>query len=100
MKELIENVRNWGFDRGITLNSDSKTQFLKLVEETGELGAAIARGRRADLLDALGDILVVAIMIAEIEGTSLEETLETAWAEIKDRRGYLRPDGIFVKESE
>jgi NTP pyrophosphatase (non-canonical NTP hydrolase) len=97
MEELIRNVRYWGFERGITINSDSKTQYLKLVEEVGELGAAIARGRRDDLLDALGDILVVAIMIADIEDTSLEETLEIAWAEIKDRKGYLRSDGIFVK---
>lgn len=100
LEELVDAVVEWGADRGITKNSDSKTQFLKLVEETGELGAAIARGRRDDMLDACGDIIVVALMIMTIEDTSMEECLGKAWSEIKDRKGYLRPDGVFVKQED
>lgn len=100
VEELIDNVIQWGADRGITENSDAKTQFLKLVEETGELGAAIARGKRDDMLDACGDIIVVALMIMAIEDTSMEECLGKAWDEIKDRKGYLRPDGVFVKQED
>ena len=98
--ELIENIIEWGECRGITENSDAKTQYLKLVEEVGELGGAIARGRRDDMLDACGDIIVVTLMIMAIEDTSMEECLEKAWMEIKDRRGFLRPDGIYVKEED
>jgi NTP pyrophosphatase (non-canonical NTP hydrolase) len=98
--ELIENIIEWGEYRGITENSDAKTQYLKLVEEVGELGGAIARGRRDDMLDACGDIIVVTLMIMAIEDTSMEECLEKAWAEIKDRKGFLRPDGVFVKEED
>jgi NTP pyrophosphatase (non-canonical NTP hydrolase) len=100
VEELIENVIQWGADRGITENSDAKTQYLKLVEEVGELGGAIARGNRELMLDACGDIIVVALMIMAIEDTSMEECLGKAWMEIKDRKGFLRPDGVFVKESD
>jgi len=100
VEELIDGVIQWGSDRGIVENSDAKSQYLKLVEEVGELGGAIARGRRDDMLDACGDIIVVALMIMAIEDTSMEECLGKAWMEIKDRRGYLRPDGIYVKEED
>jgi hypothetical protein len=100
LEELVESVINWGEARGITENSDAKTQYLKLVEEVGELGGAIARGRRDDMLDACGDIIVVALMIMAIEDTSIDECLGKAWNEIKDRKGFLRPDGVFVKEED
>lgn len=100
VEELIENVIQWGVDRGITENSDAKTQYLKLVEEVGELGGAIARGNRELMLDACGDIIVVALMIMAIEDTSMEECLGKAWMEIKDRKGFLRPDGVFVRDCE
>jgi NTP pyrophosphatase (non-canonical NTP hydrolase) len=100
VEDLIEHVIQWGFDRGITENSDAKTQYLKLVEEVGELGGSIARGRRDDMLDACGDIIVVALMIMAIEDTSMEECLGKAWSEIKDRKGFLRPDGVFVRDCE
>jgi NTP pyrophosphatase (non-canonical NTP hydrolase) len=100
VEDLIKHVIQWGADRGITENSDAKTQYLKLVEEVGELGGAIARGRRDDMLDACGDIIVVALMIMAIEDTSLEECLGKAWNEIKDRKGFLRPDGVFIKEED
>lgn len=100
VEELIENVIQWGADRGITENSDAKTQYLKLVEEVGELGGAIARGNRELMLDACGDIIVVALMIMAIEDTSMEECLGKAWMEIKDRKGFLRPDGIYVKSED
>ena len=100
VEELIEHVIQWGADRGITENSDAKTQYLKLVEEVGELGGAIARGKRDDMLDACGDIIVVALMIMAIEDTSMEECLGKAWSEIKDRKGYLTPSGVFIKEGD
>ena len=100
LDELVESVIQWGADRGITENSDAKTQYLKLVEEVGELGGAIARGRRDDMLDACGDIIVVALMIMAIEDTSMEECLGKAWEQIRHRTGHLRPDGVFVKEED
>jgi hypothetical protein len=52
------------------------------------------------MLDACGDIIVVALMIMAIEDTSMEECLGKAWSEIADRTGYLRPDGVFVKDGD
>jgi hypothetical protein len=36
--------------------------------------------------------------LAYLSGSSLRECLEGAWEEIKDRRGILLPNGVFVKE--
>jgi hypothetical protein len=48
--------------------------------------------------DAYGDILVTLIMGCACADIDLVECLELAYNEIKDRKGYLTPEGIFVKE--
>jgi hypothetical protein len=47
--------------------------------------------------DDIGDIMVVLINIMERNNYSLTDCLETAWDDIKDRKGRM-VDGIFVKE--
>jgi len=74
-----------------------KLQFVKLIEEAGELAADIARDN--DARDSIGDMLVVLINIAERNGHTLQECLEVAWDDIKDRRGKMI-DGVFVKEGD
>ena len=56
------------------------------------------RGDRAAIVDAIGDVLVCLVNVAALTGTSLEECCEAAWEQIKDRRGRLLPNGVFVKE--
>ena len=68
------------------------------MEELGELASSIAKGK--DIKDDIGDIIVTLIMVAEIKGTSITESLLHAYNDIKDRRGYLNKDGIFIKESD
>jgi hypothetical protein len=50
-----------------------------------------------DMKDDIGDIMVVLINIMERNNYSLTDCLETAWDDIKDRKGRM-VDGIFVKE--
>jgi NTP pyrophosphatase (non-canonical NTP hydrolase) len=92
------DVVRWAEERGIIQNSNSMSQAIKTMEEVNELLDAIHRGDRAAQADAYGDILVTLIVGCAVADLDLTECLEGAYNEIKDRKGTLRPDGVFVKE--
>ena len=98
LDHLEARVELWSEERGILKNSTSQVQFLKAVEEMGELARGLAKSRPEEVKDAIGDVVVCLINLAAIEGTSLKECVNLAWEEIKDRRGYLNEQGVFVKE--
>ena len=93
-------VIQWGEARGIVQNSNPLAQALKTQEELNELRDAIAKGDRAEMADAYGDILVTLVMGCACADLDLLECFKGAYEEIKDRKGYLNKDGIFVKQSE
>ena len=93
----IEIVR-WGEARKIIPNSTPLAQAIKTTEEVAELLKALSKGDVEEAKDAYGDILVTLIMGAALLDVDLVECLEGAYQVIKDRKGYLTPDGIFVKE--
>lgn len=95
--EVIEYITQWHYDRNLIEGSDDKTQFLKLMSEAGELSTSIAKGK--DCRDDIGDMIVVLINIAERNGYTIEECLEQAYNDIKDRKGKMI-DGTFVKEAD
>jgi len=97
-EELQEAVLDWSYDRNIIQNSLPSSQLLKAVAEMGELADAFNKGERDGVIDGLGDVLVCLINFAEIEQLSLVECLKSAYNEIKDRKGTLLPNGVFVKE--
>jgi NTP pyrophosphatase (non-canonical NTP hydrolase) len=97
-RPVFNRIRQWGIDRGIVANSTPTAQFLKTVEEVGELSQALAKGRTADAVDAIGDIIVTLTLVSRCMGVDVEFCIEAAWDQIKDRRGYLTPEGVFVKE--
>jgi NTP pyrophosphatase (non-canonical NTP hydrolase) len=88
----------WGEARGIVQNSTPAAQALKTQEELDELIDAIRNNNREEMADAYGDILITLIMGCACADLDLVECLEGAYNEIKDRKGYLNKDGIFVKE--
>ncbi len=98
MNELTQNISNWHRARKITINGNSNTQTIKLGEEYGELCSGIVRGNKDLIKDSIGDMFVVLVAIAELEGMTLEECVKSSYQEIKDRRGYLNEDGVFIKE--
>jgi len=96
---IIElDVIRWSEARGIIENSDSKTQLLKAFSEMGELADAITKRNRDGIIDGIGDVLVCLINVATIEDLDLTRCLKSAYEEIKDRKGYLNAEGVFVKE--
>lgn len=92
-------VVQWAEDRNLIQGSDPKSQYVKLIEEAGELAAGIAKGNLPLAKDSIGDMMVVLIILAEQLGTSVEECYELAWEEIKDRKGRM-VDGVFIKEED
>ena len=98
MNEVTQKISNWHRDRKITINGNSNTQTIKLGEEYGELCSGIVRGDKDLIKDSIGDMFVVLVAIAELEGMTLEECVKDAYAEIKDRKGFLNEDGVFIKE--
>lgn len=97
--ELELKVLRWAEARKIIPNSSSQVQALKLVSEVGELCDAVIKKDRNDVIDGLGDVLVVLIILADLESLNLLSCLESAYNEIKDRRGTLQPNGVFIKET-
>ena len=98
MNELGLKVIQWADERGIYEHSTTQAQALKAVSEMGEVADAVIKGDHATLVDGIGDVMVCLINLAHMSGTGLEECLEAAWAEIKDRKGQMVPGGAFVKE--
>lgn len=91
-------VIQWGEARGIVQNSTPAAQAVKAQEELDELIDAIRNGDREAMKDAYGDILVTLVMGCACADLDLVECFKGAYEEIKDRKGYLGADGIFVKQ--
>lgn len=90
-------IREWAAERGIYEKGDPKTQYIKLQEEAGELAKAILKDDQPEIIDALGDCVVVLVNLAELCGYSLEDCVESAWDEIKNRTGKME-NGTFKKD--
>lgn len=91
-------VLEWARERRIIPNSTALAQSIKTLEELGELMKALSKGDMDEAADAYGDILVTLLIGADLAGMDLVTCLAGAYDTIKDRKGYLTPDGIFVKE--
>lgn len=94
------NVIRWSEERGIIPNSTSLAQYKKAQEEMHELQTAIIDRDRAGIIDGVGDVLVCLINVCALEDLDMNQCLEAAYQEIKDRKGYMNSDGIFVKETD
>ena len=92
---MVSRIKTWHRDRNLIDGSTDKDQFCKLIQECGELSDNMCKGK--DMKDDIGDIMVVLINIMERNNYQLTDCLETAWDDIKDRKGRM-VDGIFVKE--
>lgn len=98
LNELVSLCTKWSSERGILVNGTVPTQALKLVSEIGELADNVAK--RRDIKDDIGDCMVVLNNLAIMSDTTLEECLEVAYEDIKDRKGYLNGAGVFIKDSD
>ena len=93
----FQQIRDWATERGLYDKGDPKTQMVKLVEEVGETAKAILKSDEPEIIDGLGDILVVLINLSHLNGYKLEDCLASAYNEIKNRKGSMK-GGTFVKQ--
>lgn len=92
-------VVQWGEARGIVQNATAMSQAIKTLEETTELLDALNKKDLAATKDAIGDIVVTLIMVCAVLDVDLVDCLSGAYNEIKDRKGHLTKEGVFVKEA-
>ena len=95
-KSIFSNIRKWARDRGIYDSGDQKTQYIKLQEEAGELAKAILNKDKAEVEDAIGDMVVVLTNLAELSELRIEDCIDSAYNEISNRKGKMI-NGTFVK---
>ena len=96
-EDRFQKIRDWAGERGLYTKGDTKTQFCKLMEEAGELGRAILKNDQEEFVDAIGDMVVVLTNLAHLGGTTIEECIDSAYNEIKNRKGKM-VNGTFVKK--
>ena len=89
-------IRQWAQERGIYDKGNSHTQYVKLMEEAGELAAALLNKDAYEIKDAIGDIVVVLTNLAALEGMQIENCIDAAYDEIANRTGTML-NGTFVK---
>lgn len=99
MTNHFELIRNWAHARNLVDGSDSFRQMTKLVEELGELAHGIAKNRPDEIMDGIGDMVVVLTIMAAQNNMTIEQCIAMAWDEIKDRKGRMI-DGIFIKNED
>ena len=95
----FDDIRSWAHERNIVFGATPEKQFVKLIEEVGELAEGIAKNRLDAVYDGIGDAVVVLTILAKQFNTDIEHCIELAWNEIKDRKGRI-VDGVFMKESD
>lgn len=99
MNQLIEKVEQWSKDKGLD-KGNQFTQYAKASEEMGEVAEALCRNNDEKLKDGIGDVIVTLIILAQQNGMTLEECLNQAYNEIKDRTGVMSKDGSFIKSED
>lgn len=95
---VYDLIRAWANDKGIYKSGDSKTQYVKLMEESGELARAILKQDKPEIKDAIGDMIVVLTNLAYLEGFNVEDCVTSAYDVIKNRKGKME-NGTFVKST-
>ena len=94
----FELIREWAQERGIYDKGNSHTQYVKLMEEAGELAQGLLKKDAYEIKDAIGDMVVVLTNLAALEGMQIENCIDSAYNEIKSRKGKMT-NGTFVKQT-
>ena len=93
----FDKIRLWADERGLYEKGDTKTQTLKLLEEAGEICRAVLKNDHEAVIDGIGDCVVVLTNLAKLQGTTIEDCIDAAYDEIKNRTGKMS-NGTFKKD--
>jgi NTP pyrophosphatase (non-canonical NTP hydrolase) len=95
--DMFDKIRKWALVRGLYQQGNSNTQYVKLQEEAGELAKALLKNDKPEVIDAIGDMVVVLTNLAHLEGVKIETCIATAYDVISKRTGKMI-NGTFVKD--
>ena len=96
--KIFKKIRTWATERGLYVSGDPITQYVKLQEEAGELAQALLKDDQPEVIDAIGDMVVVLTNLAHQRGVSIEKCIDDAYKVISKRKGKMI-NGTFVKET-
>ncbi len=95
--KMFELIREWAQTRGLYDKGNSHTQYVKLQEEAGELAKALLKNDKPEVIDAIGDMVVVLTNLAHLQGVHIETCISEAYKVISKRTGKMI-NGTFVKD--
>jgi NTP pyrophosphatase (non-canonical NTP hydrolase) len=95
--KMFDNIREWARVRGLYDKGNSHTQYVKLQEEAGELAKALLKDDQVEVVDAIGDMVVVLTNLAHLRGVNIETCITSAYNVINKRTGKMI-NGTFVKD--
>ena len=98
-QDQFELIREWAKERGLYDKGNATTQYVKLQEEAGELAKALLKNDQAEVIDAIGDMVVVLTNLAYMRGVNIENCVSSAYDVISKRTGKM-VNGTFVKDIE
>jgi len=96
---MFNKIRTWAETRGLYEKGDPMVQYVKLQEEAGELAKALLKDDQPEVIDAIGDMVVVLTNLAHQRGVYIEECIQTAYDVINKRTGKMI-NGTFVKDED
>ena len=94
---VFDKIRSWADVRGIYEEGNAHTQYVKLQEEAGELAKALLEDNHEEIVDAIGDMVVVLTNLAHLNNVNIETCVASAYNQIKNRKGEMI-NGTFVKD--
>ncbi len=95
--DMFSKIRGWAEQRGLYSKGNSHTQYVKLQEEAGELAKALLKDDKPEVIDAIGDMVVVLTNLAHLQGVTIEDCIDSAYKVISKRTGKMI-NGTFVKD--
>ena len=96
---MFSRIREWAQDRGLYDEGNAHTQYVKLQEEAGELAKALLKNDKPEIIDAIGDMVVVLTNLSHMQGVTIEECIDSAYKVISKRTGKMI-NGTFVKDED
>ena len=98
-QDQFQLIREWAKERGLYDKGNATTQYVKLQEEAGELAKALLKNDQPEVIDAIGDMVVVLTNLAYMRGVHIESCISSAYDVISKRTGKM-VNGTFVKDIE
>ena len=96
---MFSRIREWAQDRGLYDEGNAHTQYVKLQEEAGELAKALLKNDKPEIIDAIGDMVVVLTNLSHMQGVTIEHCIDSAYKVISKRTGKMI-NGTFVKDAD